>query len=130
MRTGEAAASPSVDDVVFAVGAGRCGSTMLSRLIDSPLRDGLQIPEIVYPYASGRFNPATGTPVICYCVLPRRCTTMGVAALRELPSDLWTTIKYESLLSDPEAELTELAKFLEATALPGSSSRLVSREPA
>jgi hypothetical protein len=233
--------------------------------IDSVLRDGLQIPEIIYPYGSGRFSPATGIPLICYCMLPgltddpdalydrlgaevrtwprrnvadhchalfgylarmmgrhtviertggslihtqklrdefprarfvhmyrdgpdcalsmsrhavyryvgllraaaveaglpwpssteailesmpehfagiltppfdpsrylayplpvtwfgefwSRCTTMGISALRELPDDAWTSIKYDDLLSEPETELTRLAGFLGVTASP------------
>jgi Sulfotransferase domain len=116
MPTGEARADSSIaDDVTFVVGTGRCGSTMLSRilsehpeilslnefvgealfsddsanlvsgmdgqemwrvissprpLIDDLLRGGLPIPEIVYPWGSGRFRPETGIPLICYCMLP------------------------------------------------------------
>jgi Sulfotransferase domain len=116
MQAGEAIADSSIaDNVTFVVGTGRCGSTVLSRilgehpevlslnefaggalssgdnmnwvsgmdgqeiwqimsspkpLIDSLLRDGLKIPEIVYPYDSGRFSPATGIPWICYFLLP------------------------------------------------------------
>jgi Sulfotransferase domain len=312
MQTGEAIEDLSIaDDVAFVVGTGRCGSTMLSRilgehpevlslnefvggtlasgdnmnlisgmdgqeiwqvmsspkpLIDSLLRDGLQIPEISYPYGgSGRFSPATGIPWICYFLLPgltddpdalydrlgaevrtwprrdvadhcralfgflarmigrrrvvertggsliytqklhdefpqarlvhmyrdgpdcalsmsrhpvnryfgllrtaaveaglpwpsppepifksmpehfagivtppydpsrymayplpvawfgeywSRSMTMGIAALRKLPDDLWTSMKYEDLLSEPKAELTRLAEFLGVTPLP------------
>jgi cytochrome P450 len=102
-------------NVTFVVGAGRCGSTMLSRVlsehpevlslsefvgqmlpssynsniisgmngkevwqvmsssdpfIDSALRDGLSIPEMVYPCGSGRFRPAAGIPRICLATLP------------------------------------------------------------
>jgi hypothetical protein len=39
-------------------------------------------------------------------------TVAGIAALRDFPRDSWTSVKYEDLLSEPEAELTRLAKFL------------------
>ena len=39
-------------------------------------------------------------------------TTEGIAALRNLPGDSWMSVKYEDLLSEPEAELTRLAGFL------------------
>jgi hypothetical protein len=45
-------------------------------------------------------------------------TVAGIAALRELPGDSWTSVKYEDLLSEPEAELTRLAKFLSIPASP------------
>jgi hypothetical protein len=47
-----------------------------------------------------------------------RSTTTGIAALRKLPDDVWTSIKYDDLLSEPKAELTRLAEFLRVTPLP------------
>jgi Sulfotransferase family len=47
-----------------------------------------------------------------------RSMTTGIAALRNLPDEEWTSIKYEDLLSEPEAELTRLAEFLGVTPLP------------
>jgi hypothetical protein len=38
--------------------------------IDSALRAGLDLPEIVYPHGRGRFSPVTGIPRICQTVLP------------------------------------------------------------
>jgi Sulfotransferase family len=37
----------------------------------------------------------------------------GAAALAELPPDIWLSLRYENMLSDPETELTRLAEFLE-----------------
>jgi hypothetical protein len=107
--------STIADDVVFVVGTGRCGSTLLSRMlsehpevlslsefigvmffspeninlisymdgrelwrvisssqpfIDSALSAGLDIPEVAYPFGTGRFSPVTGIPKICQSVLP------------------------------------------------------------
>jgi hypothetical protein len=45
-------------------------------------------------------------------------TTSGMAALRELPGDLWTSLRYEDLLAEPEAELTRLAEFVGVPPLP------------
>lgn len=103
------------EEVTFIVGTGRCGSTVLSRVLsehpevlslseligvmfftsnninlvpdmdgqevwhvmsspdpfmDSAVRDGLQMPEMMYTHGSGRFSPATGIPRICQTVLP------------------------------------------------------------
>jgi len=98
--------------LTFVVSTGRCGSTLLSRLlranpdilslselfglvsieerlagrldgrdfwhqladpvpfIDAMARDGLAIPEFLYPYATGRFAPETGVPFISHMTLP------------------------------------------------------------
>jgi cytochrome P450 len=45
-------------------------------------------------------------------------TTEGIAALRKLPGDSWMSVKYEDLLSEPEAELTRLAGFLAVSPSP------------
>jgi hypothetical protein len=52
----------------------------------------------------------------------------GVAALCDLPDELWTTLGYEELLRDPAAELTRLAEFIGVTATPQwltSAGRLI-----
>ena len=100
--------------LTFVVGTGRCGSTLLSKVLrahpdvlsigeffsaltvrgtgiptgeydgarmwdiisacdpnlDGLIRDGLRIAELDYPYGQGRFDPATGVPVICHMTLP------------------------------------------------------------
>ncbi len=43
----------------------------------------------------------------------------GIAALRELPTGLWTSVSYESLLRHPDEELARLAAFTGVPALPG-----------
>jgi Sulfotransferase domain len=101
--------------VTFVVGTGRCGSTMLSRIlhlhpdvlsasefftavtdswldirpqahemdgpefwklvsapasyIDALIQAGLTMPDLLYPYDTGRFNTATGVPGICHSTL-------------------------------------------------------------
>ena len=30
----------------------------------------MRAPEMLYPYGTGRFSPATGVPVICHTTLP------------------------------------------------------------
>jgi cytochrome P450 len=58
------------------------------------------------------------------------CTTEGIAALRKLPGASWIAVKYEDLLSEPEAELTRLAGFLGVPASPewlASARRLTLR---
>lgn len=103
-------------DVTFVVGTGRCGSTMLSSILnkhpevlslsefvgllpfsadsrnlipsdidgrevwqvlsspnpffDAALRNGLKIPEMIYPVGTGRFSTDAGVPRICYTALP------------------------------------------------------------
>jgi hypothetical protein len=39
-------------------------------IADALVRDGMRAPEMIYPYGSGRFSPATGVPVICHTTLP------------------------------------------------------------
>jgi Sulfotransferase domain len=102
--------------LTFVVGTGRCGSTMLSRILhlhpgilsisefftaltdgwrninlpahdmngqefwklisaptaylDSLIQAGFTMPELCYPYDSGRFRPATGVPAISHGTLP------------------------------------------------------------
>jgi hypothetical protein len=103
--------------LTFVVNTGRCGSTMISRILymhpeilsiseffsaitgnvtqwnqfpardmdgremwelisaPSPIKDGIVLagmraPEMVYPYETGRFDPATGVPTICNATLP------------------------------------------------------------
>jgi sulfotransferase family protein len=102
--------------LTFVVGTGRCGSTMLSRILhlhpdvlsvselfvvlqaatrqdgfptasidgqqlwnivaanhpilDAQIRDGLGAPELCYPYGRGRFDLATGVPLINHSTLP------------------------------------------------------------
>jgi hypothetical protein len=103
--------------LTFVVSTGRCGSTMISRILyrhsevlsvseffsaitgnvtrwdqfpdrdmdgqeiwdlisaPSPIKDGIVLagmraPEMVYPYETGRFSPATGVPTICNATLP------------------------------------------------------------
>ncbi|WP_018638379.1 sulfotransferase [Parafrankia elaeagni] len=99
-------------DLIFIVGTGRCGSTLISRILsrhpdmlsvsefctllrarfylegeldgpgywrmltdpdpvaDAMVRDGLKASEHIYPYGSGRFDPASGVPVISHMTLP------------------------------------------------------------
>lgn len=99
-------------DLVFVVSTGRCGSSLLSRLlrghpavltidelfsftpiqgrlegrvdgrrfwhqladplpvVDALIRDGVPLPELVYPYETGRFNPSVGVPMISHIILP------------------------------------------------------------
>jgi hypothetical protein len=105
-------------DLTFVVGTGRCGSTLLSRLLrehpgvlsmseffgtlrvlgaggpsrfpvadmdgrelwrllsrpfpplDAMITAGLRTPEMAYPFERGRFQAATGVPLICHYVLP------------------------------------------------------------
>ncbi|HKS45914.1 MAG TPA: hypothetical protein VJT49_12530 [Amycolatopsis sp.] len=96
----------------FIVSTGRCGSTLLSRIlndhpdvlslsevfslltadprfggeengpafwrrltavapvIDAVVRDGIDVPELIYPYESGRFGTSSGIPGICHMTLP------------------------------------------------------------
>jgi hypothetical protein len=104
--------------LTFVVGTGRCGSTMLSRILgahpdvlsmseffgilrlagacgrsgfpagemtgaelwdllarpfpmlDAMVAAGLRTPEMIYPFGTGRFEPATGVPLISHFVLP------------------------------------------------------------
>jgi hypothetical protein len=102
--------------LTFVVGTGRCGSTMLSRIlhlhpdvlsvsefftavtdgwrtislpahdmdgqefwklvsaraayIDALIQAGLTVPDLLYPYDSGRFTTSTGIPGICHSTLP------------------------------------------------------------
>jgi hypothetical protein len=39
-------------------------------VIDMVVRDGLQLPEMRYPYGRGRFDPVAGIPLLCHFVLP------------------------------------------------------------
>jgi hypothetical protein len=39
-------------------------------MIDEMITSGLRIAETAYPYGRGRFDPATGVPLICHYVLP------------------------------------------------------------
>lgn len=101
-------------DPVFIVSTGRCGSTLLSRMLrqiprtlslseifiamplgtaefpisdidgrrfwdllssaepffDSVIREGLDLPELCYPYRTGRFNALSGIPRIAHMTLP------------------------------------------------------------
>ncbi|HUY45943.1 MAG TPA: sulfotransferase [Streptosporangiaceae bacterium] len=45
--------------------------------------------------------------------------TAGLAALGELPSGTWSSLRYEDLLREPEAQLAGLAGFLGVPAPPG-----------
>ncbi|WP_198170689.1 sulfotransferase family protein [Actinoplanes awajinensis] len=96
----------------FVISTGRCGSTMLSRMlrlhpevlslselfstvrarhpfdgspdgaafwrmlsepdpaVDTMVTAGLTVSELIYPYATGRFDPARGVPLICHMTLP------------------------------------------------------------
>lgn len=38
--------------------------------IDAVIRDGIDVPELIYPYSSGRFNPTHGVPGLCHMTLP------------------------------------------------------------
>ena len=51
--------------LTFVVGTGRCGSTLLSRILN-----GLRTGEMIDPFGTGRFRPATGVPLISHFVLP------------------------------------------------------------
>jgi hypothetical protein len=54
----------------------------------------------------------------------------GLTALAELPPDRWTSMCYEQVLTDPEAELTRLADFIGVTATPQwltTATTLISR---
>lgn len=42
----------------------------VSPVIDALVRDGVDVPELVYPYRDGRFTPTTGIPGICHMTLP------------------------------------------------------------
>jgi hypothetical protein len=57
-------------------------------------------------------------PLIWFAERWSQVTTTGMAALRELPGDLWMSLRYEDLLAEPEAELTRLAEFAAVTAPP------------
>ena len=96
----------------FVISTGRCGSTLLSRMlrlhpevlslselfstvrarrpfdgspdgaefwrllsapdpaVDVMVTAGLRVSELIYPYATGRFDPAGGVPAICHMTLP------------------------------------------------------------
>jgi hypothetical protein len=104
--------------LTFVAGTGRCGSTMLSRIlhlhpdvlsvsefftamtdswrtelpahdmdgqefweivsapgvyVDDLIQAGIMLPDLLYPYDSGRFKTATGVPGICHSTLPMIC---------------------------------------------------------
>jgi hypothetical protein len=45
-----------------------------------------------------------------------RMICSGMAALKDLDADMWTGLKYESLMRDPRSELTRVADFIEVPA--------------
>jgi hypothetical protein len=57
-------------------------------------------------------------PLIWFGEQWSQATTTGMAALRELPGELWISLRYEDLLAEPEAELTRLAEFTGVTPSP------------
>lgn len=138
-------------DLTFVVGTGRCGSTLLSRLLrehpgvlsmseffgtlrllgasgpsrfpiadmdgrelwrlltrsfpplDAMITAGLRTPEMAYPFERGRFQAATGVPLICHYVLPMLSTDPDALfdeLAREVPS--WprrpAAAQYQALL--------------------------------
>ncbi|MBD9729473.1 sulfotransferase family protein [Streptomyces caniscabiei] len=38
--------------------------------IDAVVRDGIEVPELIYPYGSGRFDSSDGVPGLCHMTLP------------------------------------------------------------
>lgn len=73
--------------------------TELAALLTPPL-DAAKI--MTYPAPS---------PVV-FGRLWSRMVTGGLASLRRLPQGSWTTLRYEDLLREPDAELTALAGFI------------------
>jgi hypothetical protein len=54
----------------------------------------------------------------------------GLKVLADLPADRWTSIRYETVLTDPATELTRLADFIGVTATPEwltTATALISR---
>jgi hypothetical protein len=63
------------------------------------------------PFDAARFM-SYPVPLTLFGWLWSEITCAGVSAIRELPPDSWMPLRYETLLADPETELTRLAEFL------------------
>lgn len=66
------------------------------------------------PFDAGRFMSYPIEPAF-FGRLWSRTVCDGLSALRGLPSDAWTSLRYEDLVSDPDGELGRIAGFLGVT---------------
>jgi hypothetical protein len=66
---------------------------------------------IAPPYDKGRFL-AFQIPISYFGSMWSSLTRTGTREIREVPRGQWTTMRYERLLKDTEAELTRLAGFI------------------
>ena len=57
-------------------------------------------------------------PVSIFAYLWSRMISTGISALRELPRNIWTSLRYEDIINTPRVSLTRLAGFLGVPAPP------------
>jgi hypothetical protein len=72
---------------------------------------------LVPPFDEQRFM-SYPIPVSVFAYLWSYTTRTGVSALRELPRNKWTSLRYEDMINAPQASMTRLAGFLGISALP------------
>ncbi len=70
------------------------------------------------PVVMRRVMDYPAPPLAAFGRLWSRLIITGLASLRRLPDEIWMSMKYEDLVSDPQHELTRLAEFIGGEPLP------------